>query len=73
MERSIRSRVSGWTVSGAFSTRETLWWETPACLATSIIEGRLAPLRFAPLTPRLLSPLLEMILPHPHADTDHQL
>src|SRR6478609_3559005 len=34
-----RSRVSGRTLGWALSTRETVWWETPASAATSLIAG----------------------------------
>src|SRR5690606_15966077 len=42
MARSTLARVAGRTRSGELSTRETVWWETPARAATSDITGALS-------------------------------
>src|SRR5690625_1939574 len=40
MAACTRSRVAGRTCGGPVSTRGTVWWETPASRATSLIPGR---------------------------------
>src|SRR5699024_6835505 len=40
IDSSTRARVSGRPIWGSFSTRVTVWQETPARAATSAIEGR---------------------------------
>ncbi len=42
MAACTRSRVCSRTFGWSFSTRETVWCETPANLATSVIAGSLA-------------------------------
>src|SRR6266568_1166235 len=39
MAASTRSRVAGFTLGWSFSTRETVWCETPAASATSAMTG----------------------------------
>src|SRR5690349_19912095 len=39
---STRARVAGRTLGRSFSTRETVWWDTPASRATSKIVATLA-------------------------------
>ncbi|VXC52314.1 hypothetical protein PLANTIT3_90152 [Plantibacter sp. T3] len=39
MASSTRSRVPSSTLVSPFATRETVWEETPACAATSAIDG----------------------------------
>ena len=40
MAARTRSRVAGRTEAGLLRTRETVWWDTPALLATSTMPGR---------------------------------
>ena len=39
MARCTRSRVAGRTLGEPFTTRETVWWDTPANRATSKMFG----------------------------------
>ena len=45
MAASTRPRVGLLTLACMFRTLETVWWETPAKLATSAIEGLRSPRR----------------------------
>src|SRR6266508_2671345 len=44
-----RARVASRTSDASLSTRETVWWDTPACFATSAMLGA----RRASLLPRV--------------------
>ncbi len=50
MAASTRSRVAGLTLGWPLMTRETVWYETPAAVATSrMLAGRLVrPVTFMP-------------------------
>ena len=48
-----RARVASETSGESLITRETVWWLTPASLATSNMDGRLLGLRLVTILPNL--------------------